>query len=64
MPLIEFPNNVKHLSPLYLIQGMEIYFSGDDIETPLRENIFVKFVNSPISLYVIAYGTGQGNLLI
>ena len=42
--------------------GMQIYFTGDDVHTPVSEHIFIPQTTQKLSLYVNGYQKGVGHL--
>ena len=41
---------------------MTIYFSGDDVSSPVTESIRIEWVKEELDLKVRAYGTGSGSV--
>ena len=44
----------------FVFEDMSIYFSGDDVTSPVTEFIEIPWVKEELDLKVRAYGTGSG----
>jgi len=46
-----------------LVNGMNVYFSGDDMSSPITETIRVDKALEPLEIKVLAYGPSTGNIV-